>query len=154
MTYAGVQDMIQAFGEAEILAVAGTGERPNRAVDQGKVLGAITDACAEIDGYLGRRFLVPVAPTPPRLMTLALDIARYRLRNRAEGVGGNAADVVRDRYKDAIRTLEGMRDGKILLEGAKPRAGQTGSRISIHAEPPVYSGTGPGLKGYCRGQFC
>ena len=70
---------------------------------------ALVDSAALIDSYIGRRYPLPLLAIPQILVPYALDIARYRLdriRNRED---------VRARYEDAIKWLEGVRDGKNTL---------------------------------------
>ena len=70
---------------------------------------ALVDSAALIDSYIGRRYPLPLPAVPQILVPYALDIARYRLdriRNRED---------VRARYEDAIKWLEGVRDGKNTL---------------------------------------
>lgn len=71
---------------------------------------AIEDACAEIDGYLGKRYNVPFAKTPQSITKFAKDIAAYNLVSRV-GVDESDRDkTFLTRYNSAI---------KFLLEAAK-----------------------------------
>ena len=150
MTYAAVDDMIQAFGAREVTQVAGTGDGPARVIDRDRVAAALTEAADHIDGVVGRRYRTPVIPAPRLLRTLALDMARYRLRNKSEGTSGNAADLVRDRYKDAVKTLEGIRDGKIVLEGAEATQGQGSVGVMAAHAPAIFA---DGVNGFRRRDY-
>lgn len=109
MSYATQADMIDAFGEREVIALA---DRDNLGVlDAALLAAALTKASGEIDIYLGARYAVPLASPPPLIVTCCCDIARYRL----SGAQVTEVDTVRNRYKDAIRFLEGVRDGKTDL---------------------------------------
>lgn len=109
MTYATLPDMVDRFGETELL------QRTDR-VDGGTidavVLGrALADADAEIDSYLATRYTLPLASTPPVVNRLACEIARYRLFE--DGV----PETVRVRYQDAVALLKRMASGDVLLAG-------------------------------------
>ncbi len=112
MSYATQADMIAAFGEREVIALA---DRDNLGVlDAALLAGALANAVGEIDTYLGARYAVPLADVPALIVTCCCDIARYRL----SGASVTEVDTVRNRYKDAIRFLEGVRDGKTDLTGS------------------------------------
>lgn len=100
---------VEAFGRPETVMLTNL-DTPNALTIEPVPLDrALTDAAALVDSYIGRRYQLPLAVTPQILIPYALDIARYRLdriRNRED---------VRQRYEDAIRWLEGVRDGKNTL---------------------------------------
>jgi phage gp36-like protein len=110
--YATQSDLVTRFGSAELAQltdrVAGT------TIDAAVVSAALADADALIDGYLARRYALPVAPTPALLLRLAGDIARFLLH------GTSASDKVRAAYDDALRMLRDLADGRAALPGALP----------------------------------
>lgn len=80
-----------------------------------RILQTIDEACAVIDGYIGRRYRLPLSlPTVPSVLTSwARAIARYKLHG--DRISGEPTDpIVRD-YKDAIRFLEQVAAGKFSL---------------------------------------
>ena len=107
MTYATKEDLIERFGEDEIVQL--TDELQQGEVDDLKLSRALGDADADINGYLSGRYTMPLASTPPIVQRLACEIARYHLYNKA------APEAVETRYKDAIRTLEGIAKGLLSL---------------------------------------
>lgn len=109
MPYATQADMIDAFGEREVIALT---DRDNLGTIDASVLGkALANAAGEIDRYLVGRYPLPLANAPQILTTYCCDIARYRLC----GTDVAETEAARTRYKDAIRFLEAVRDGKIKL---------------------------------------
>jgi phage gp36-like protein len=71
---------------------------------------AIADADAEIDGFVGARYALPLPePVPPVLVPIACDIARYRLYDDA------VPDIVRQRYEDAVARLKDISAGRLSL---------------------------------------
>ena len=91
---------------------------------------AITDACAEIDGYLAKRYSVPFRKTPQVISKFAKDIAVYNLVSRT-GIDENEREkTFLNRYNAAI---------KFLLDVAK-------GTISIGAEEKGSSGAANGFR--------
>lgn len=112
MTYATAADMVKRFGEKECVALsdrAFTGS-----LDESVLADALDQAAAEIDGYLGGRYPLPMNPVPRILNGYACDIARYRCC----GTGGVvASEEITKRYDDAIKFLRLAADGKVSLGG-------------------------------------
>lgn len=118
--YATADDMVRKFGRSEVLSLADpedTGE-----IDAAILDGALTDASAEIDTYLGGRYRLPLDPMPPHLATICCNIARYMLTGD-ERLETSAID---ERYKAAVRYLELVASGKVTLgpteDGITPSA--------------------------------
>jgi len=86
---------------------------------------ALTDASAEIDGYIESRFALPLSDPPAVLNRLACDIAMYRLQ--ALRPLHNIEDA-RQRYEDAVKVLEQVAQGKVTLglssDGIEPPIAQ------------------------------
>jgi len=107
MTYATRQAMIDRYGENELIQLT---DRARLGVIDDAVLGqALADAGAEIDGYLAVRYTLPLDHTPPVLMRVACDVARYRLFDDA------APEEVRNRYTDAVKWLAAIARGLVSL---------------------------------------
>lgn len=80
---------------------------------------AIADADSEIDSYAGRRYVVPMSPTPDRVKRLSVDIAVYNLfEKRGSTFGGEIPEVYRNMYEDAIRFLKDVSAGRADIPGA------------------------------------
>lgn len=105
------------------------GDRSGFAADQvaladaaaSRIGQAVQEADGIIDGYLARRYALPLALTPGLLVTWARAIVRYKLhddRNTDE----RTDPVVRD-YRDAIRFLELVAAGKFSLGLDDPGTG-------------------------------
>ena len=111
MPYATLQDMIDRFGERELGQIAqGVALE---VIDADRVERALADASAEIDGYVGTRYPLPLAPVPALLTRAACDVARYRLYDDA------APEEVRRRYEDVARLLRHIAEGTVSL-GERP----------------------------------
>ncbi len=77
---------------------------------------AIADADGEIDGYLAKRYAVPLSPVPKVINKFSKDIALYNLMSRAgldeAGREGNYLT----RYNAAIKFLTLVAEGKSASE--------------------------------------
>lgn len=107
MRYATLTDMLAQFGEREVIAIADRNR--DGVVDQAILDAALDRASTKMDSYLAARYSLPLASVPGVLVEVCCDICRYNLC----GTEVVETDVVRLRYKDAIKTLEQLRDGKL-----------------------------------------
>lgn len=105
--YAALSDLSAQFGDREVLAL--TDRNGDGVPDTAVVAMALKRASDTIDGYLASRFPLPITVVPDQLVDICCDIARYKLC----GAEVTATDAVRDRYKDALKTLAMIRDRKI-----------------------------------------
>lgn len=78
-----------------------------------RIVQASTEADALIDGYLGKRYTLPLASPPGILTTWARAIVRYKLHGDRLSTEGNDP-IVRD-YRDALKFLEQIASGKFSL---------------------------------------
>ena len=108
MGYAVKQDMIDRFAESELVQLT---DRTGAAVAINDVAlsRALSDADAEIDGYLMGRYTLPLANSPRMLIGIACDVARYRLYD------DRVTEQVSKRYDDAVKLLRLIGEGKISI---------------------------------------
>lgn len=107
MPYTSQNALNQRFGSAEI---DGLLDRDNSGVADTQALAAVIgDADALINGYVGVRYVLPLAYTPALLGNLAADVVRYKLYD------DRASEEVRRRYEDAIETLRELAAGDLVL---------------------------------------
>lgn len=107
MTYATQQNMIDRYGEQELIEL--TDRAQLGVIDATALAGALVDADAEINAYLVSRYSLPLASVPPVLTRFASDIARYMLYDT------RAPEQVKDRYDAAIKFFKLIADGKASL---------------------------------------
>lgn len=116
MTYASLEDLQARFGAEEILQLADRNR--DGVIDAGVIDRALADADAEINGYLGSRYQLPLAEVPQIVNVYACDIARFRLYHDL------ATEEVRKRYEDALKFLRMVAEGKVKIgpaaNGAEP----------------------------------
>lgn len=79
------------------------------------VSSALNRASAQVDGYCSTLHQVPFDPPSPFIRALDLDIVIYNLYSRRENVPENRSD----RNKNAIKALEAIAAGKILIGAPK-----------------------------------
>lgn len=113
--YCTQQDLVERFGieELEVHAWDDTTE----AIDDSKVDQACQDATDEINLYVASHIALPATTTPPVLVRIACDIARYNLQAR------NPLDEAKARYEAAIRTLKDIAAGRASLGEAGQATG-------------------------------
>jgi len=129
MSYATAADAEDELGERELIALT---DRDNVGTLQTAVLQAALDkASGEIDTYLVGRYLTPLVSVSPLIKTYCIDIARYRL----SGADVTEVETARTRYKDAIRFLESVRDGKTKLGPDVAVAGADGTQNLTYVAP-------------------
>ncbi|MDP2786609.1 MAG: DUF1320 domain-containing protein [Pseudomonadota bacterium] len=124
MTYATLTTLNAQFGAREVVAL--TDRDMDGVPDQAVLDDALAAADSLIDSYIGRRYALPLADVPKLLVTLAGTLVRYQL----SGAGVTETDPTRDRYRDAIKLLEAIRDGNIHL-GPDPAGDQPAQASAI-----------------------
>lgn len=152
MNYATTQDLIDRFGERELVELT---DPDLEAVQPEKVARAIADAQAFADSYIARVYRLPLtgcvkpAPVPgdphatelvppPQLVRIACDVARYYLYHDLA-----PEHEVYIRYKAAERELVAIGDGKatlVCLWGGQPGALVQGD---LPGEAEVFHGFSP-----------
>ena len=144
--YCTYEDLVAQASEDVLLQQADMDGPPSGAPGAfDSITPAMTNARAEIDGYLRRRYVLPETPkeTPPTLKKYAVDIAIYHLFSRkglAQAKEEGDAVIVK-RYDDAIAYLRLVAEGKADIPGLETieEAG-AGSDGSGGAMIPLYRG--------------
>jgi len=128
-SYATIEDLEKQIPELDLIQL--TDDEGTGAADEARLSRALSDASEEIDSYLGSRMELPISPVPPVLRKYAVDMAVHNLYARRPDM---ARKTVRERYRDAVRFLERVAEGKISL-GAKDPSGTPAS------DAPAYVAT-------------
>lgn len=127
MSYAAPQDLINRYPNRDLVQLSNE-DPAAQSIDTAVLQQALDDASAEIDGYLGARFTLPLSAPPEVLNRLAADVAIYRLQ--ALRPLHDLTDA-RRRYDDAIAMLTKVAAGELTLGIA---AGQGETQIANGAE--------------------
>jgi phage gp36-like protein len=79
--------------------------------DQAAIDAAIADADAEIDSYIGAKYPLPLADTPPALVRVSADLAMFHGTRDEHAM----TELKEKRYDNAIRLLKDLSTGKADL---------------------------------------
>ena len=111
MAYCTASDLLTLIPLKELAELtADTGDTPDSQV----VSEAINLADAEIDAYLGSRYVLPLTPVPDQVKGLSMDMTLYHLYSRRSV----APTVRRQKYETALSFLKQVAAGKAVVEGA------------------------------------
>jgi phage gp36-like protein len=133
MTYATQADLVDRFGAVELAQL--TDELSGTTINAATVAQALADASAEIDGYLGVRYALPLTFVPPVIERICCDIARYYLFD------DRVSEAVRNRYLSAVAMLKSMSAGSVTLGSAAapaPDAAATGVTVRARSRTRVF----------------
>ncbi len=144
MSYATAQDVINRYPNRDLVQL--TNEDPTAmTVNTAPITQALTDASAEIDGYIEGRFALPLADPPAVLNRLATDIAMYRMQTLRPL---HDIEDARQRYEDAVAMLGKVAAGELTLglatDGKEPPV--AGAVESVQGPERVFNRGN--LKGY------
>jgi phage gp36-like protein len=145
MTYATLQDLIDRFGERELVQRTDRVNRPPTTIDTSVVDQALEGASSLADGYLLKVYKLPLAsPAPRALVDKVSDIARYNLRDES---ADKDSTVVRN-YQAALAWLRDVANGVVTLDvgaGEEPEAAGGGG-VRSTSGPRTF--TPDSLKGF------
>lgn len=100
---------------------------------------AISDACAEIDGYLAKRYNVPFEKTPQVINKFAKDIAVYNLASRTGIDESEREKTYLNRYNAAIKFLLDVAKGTISI-GVEEKGGNAAANgFNMRSSDRVFS---------------
>jgi phage gp36-like protein len=109
MAYCSEDDLLKMIPQAELAELtAESGEVPDSLI----ILDAISKAGAEIDSYLGVKYVVPLATPPAQVKALAVDLAIYHLYSRRSVV-----PMVRQQKYDAAVAFLKQAAGQLVIVG-------------------------------------
>lgn len=105
-----------------------------------KIEEAIVDADAEIDGYLNKRYPVPLVNIPEMITKISKDIAVYNLMSRSGIDEGEGEANYLTRYKAAITYLTKVAEGKfdIGIQDSSPTQ-KVSSTFHFQSNAPIYN---------------
>jgi phage gp36-like protein len=115
MAYCTEDDLFNMIPEEDLTDLTvESGDVPDSTV----VADAISKADAEIDSYLGVKYVVPVSPTPDQVKALSVDLAIYHLYSRHSIV----PPVRQQKYDDAVAFLKQVAAGTAVITGPNGEA--------------------------------
>ncbi len=110
MAYCSEEDLLKMVPQTELAELtAESGEVPDSLI----INEAISKADAEIDSYLGVRYIVPLGSPPAQVKALSVDLALYHLYSRR-----SVAPMVRQQKFDAaVAFLKQVEAGQAVIVG-------------------------------------
>lgn len=142
MTYASLQSMITRYGLDMLVGLTDRAQPQTGQLNGTVVERALEAADQLINGFVGGRYVLPLVDVPPLLSDLAEAIAAWKLHPYKPD------EKIAEDYKDALRTLRDISDGKITLAVPSTSAPATvegsGARLTDRERPL----TAENLKGY------
>ena len=110
MAYCSEDDLLKMIPQADLADLTvESGEVPDSLI----IIDAISKAGAEIDSYLGVKYVVPMATPPDRVKALAVDLAIYHLYSRRSIV----PPVWQQRHDAAVAFLKQVVAGQMVIVG-------------------------------------
>lgn len=122
------QEYLDRFGDRETIAL--TDENNTGSVDTAILTAAVIAASEEVDGYLGKRYALPLSETPNIVKTITGSLARWELfaTTRPESVE-QAAAIARAQLKDLSRGLMVLPGAAGVIDeqaSSRPSSGTSG----------------------------
>jgi len=132
-TYVSQSDITPGFVEQQHLVQLTQDTPGSDEVDTDVLDAVIAAAEAEVDGYLGVRYALPLPSAPPLVKSLAARLTVYRLHRRRPGTIGE--DLQKD-YDRVVKLLDRLADGTVTL-GPQPEPTENPERViqSTSTEP-------------------
>ena len=146
MPYALQADLEARYLTADLKQVT---SQDGLAIDAARVTAALGDASAEIDTWVGRRYVLPLAVANPDLTRVCCDIAMYRLQTLRTK---DDIEDSRQRYADAMKLLKDIACGEVELAGATLRPDVV--PVTGNASPgAAMFGTAAPVRDWLRGSY-
>lgn len=127
---ADVQDMVDSDELVRLTDDAGSGTE-----DETLITSQLEKASAEMDGYLGAVYPLPLASPPVILTSICVDIAVFNMYARRQGPPEHWAA----RHKNAIAFLTKVAEGKISLGAGDPNGNANASTPEISGPTRIFS---------------
>jgi phage gp36-like protein len=131
------QKLIQLTDDENLNPATIDSEDPDCADIIARIDKAIADADAIIDSYCEGRYTVPLSPVPNRIRQIDVDVAIYNLYSRRSG--GGVPEIRSERYKEVIRFLEKVAEGKITLGASTPAPANTEHPVDIAGNERIFT---------------
>lgn len=142
--YAAISDLSLAYDNRTLIELTNPDDPTATSYNSDRLNYALDRATAEIDGYLGKCYKLPLETVPPVIKYKAITLARYYLESHCT----NAERVQRD-YDEAIAWLKDVCCGDCSL-GLEIEEKSTGA-IGYITQPKVFTREGLTEDWYSQG---
>lgn len=132
MAYSTIANMIERYGEGELIGLTDRGAIATGVIDESVVEKALTSASDKVDGFLAVRYALPLSDTPPLISGLVEVLAYWDLHP------SEPDEKLKTDHKEALSTLRDISQGKVKLDvdGVEPDGnGSTGARFTDRQRP-------------------
>ena len=136
MAYATVANMIERFGEVELIRLTTPDGQEMASFNADTITRALDEASGVVDTYLRKRYQVPLAVVPPEVRRAVCAIARYDL---SLGESREPGEQVRLAKKESTDWLALVAKGDALLDLDEVRSGED-SYAQAATREPVFGG--------------
>jgi len=127
--YCDIDQLSARYGAPMLLQLSDRGGAFPTEPDTALFARAIADAGALIDGYLGGRYQLPLVTVPELVTNLAQVVAIYMAH------GSVAPEKIRKDYDDALRQLQAIANGTMVISAAGIEAAGTEANEVLTNEP-------------------
>jgi phage gp36-like protein len=111
MAYCSADDLLKMIPQVDLADLTvESGEVPDSLI----IAEAISVSAAEIDAYLGVKYVVPLSSPPDQVKALAVDLTIYHLYSRRSIV----PPVWQQRYEAAMTFLKQVATGEVVIVGS------------------------------------
>lgn len=142
MSYCSVEEVRRMIKSDALNMIIGDEYIEDEAVRESKIIPiieeAIGDADGEIDGYLVKRYPVPLSSIPKVINKFSKDIAVYNLFSRAGIDEGEKEKNYLNRYKAAVRFLENVAKGVVDI-GIIDNTKKANTGFSVNSSSRLFS---------------
>ncbi|MBP6807026.1 MAG: DUF1320 domain-containing protein [Chromatiaceae bacterium] len=141
MSYTADADLFSLIAERTLIQLSA--DDPQAAApDWAVVAEARAYADAQVNARLRQRYALPLASVPRELKDWSLALSRHWLYSRRPD-GQDLPPAVVDAYRDALKALDAVRDGKMSLAVEAPGGGETpapeGARLQVVAPDRLFT---------------
>lgn len=118
MVYATQSDMVTKYGEQQMIQLTDRDDVGSTEINEAVLAAELEEATAIINGYVAKRYRVPVSPVPTVLANACKVIAYFSLHR------GRHSEQTRQSYEDVLRTLASISNGSFVLDiaGEEPKS--------------------------------
>lgn len=136
MAYATINDMVERFGQIEMIRLSTRDTALMEAIDGARVAELLEDATSVINSHLRRRYAVPLSPVPREIRRACCILARYDLAQGGEQTPTEAMETERSQVMKWLREL-GEGDARLDVASAV-----TDTSARVQDRPREFTGQG------------
>jgi len=134
MPYCSQNDILGSMDEEDLIRY--TDDFDTGIPNAEAVAKAIAGADALINAHIASRYLTPLSPVPDIVNSLAVDIAIYKISSRR----GGAPEENRIKYDDAVKFLEKVSTGKVILaQAVSAPSSVSDDGVKITSDPRIFT---------------